>query len=111
LTKLLTPLLLIAALLLPAQAVESRKKLASTLRYTKHSVARMQERGVPVTDVKRTVQSGEQFKFFHDGKWKTGYYDPEGQLFVSVDGRTVITVVARATRKYIDNLKSKAPPP
>lgn len=92
-----------------APAAEQTRQAAVVLRFTKHALSRMNERGINESDVRATVDKGETFPYYHQGKWKTGYYDPDKKLFVATDHGVVITVFADATRKYVEGLKRKKP--
>jgi hypothetical protein len=90
-------------------AAEARHEDSVVLRFTKHALSRMQERGLSALDVRATVDKGETFPYYHQGKWKTGYYDPDKKLFIATDHGVVITVFAGASRKYVEGLKRKKP--
>jgi hypothetical protein len=68
----------------------------------------MVERGVSVAQA-RQVLASKPFQYFHDGVWKTGYYDPASQIFIGTAGGNVTTVIRGATQKYINNLKALRP--
>lgn len=122
--KRLSSLLLGALLLLPAlraplaaqasgvtAAVETpqRQKDSAVLRFSKHALSRMNERGVSELDARKTIESGEIFRYYHQGGWKTGYYDPAKRLFIATAEGVVITVITDASRSYVDRLKRKKP--
>ncbi len=113
--KLLLALLLLSPAFLPApaRAVSTdaviKEKPARALRFTKHAEQRMKERGVDHDTVRGIIGSVEPFKYWHQGKWKTGYYDVQKRLFIATDGDVVITVIADAEPRYVDGLKKKKP--
>lgn len=86
-----------------------RQKDAAVLRFAKHALSRMDERGVSELDVRRTIEKGETFRYYHQSAWKTGYYDPDKKLFIATDGGVVITVITNASRRYVEGLKRKKP--
>lgn len=87
-------------------AVESRQ---APLRFSKHALSRMDERGVSALQVRQAIEKGEKFRYYHADKWKTGYYDPAARLFIATDGAVVITVFKDASRRYVERLKRAKP--
>ncbi|MBI3551141.1 MAG: DUF4258 domain-containing protein [Elusimicrobia bacterium] len=79
------------------------------LRFTKHALARMQGRGVTEEQVRKIVATEAPFQYFHQGRWKTGYYEPKTSVFVATNEGVIITVITGATPKYIGDLKRKRP--
>jgi hypothetical protein len=78
------------------------------LEATGHAAARMTKRTVSIDNAERALAQ-EPFQYFHDGAWKTGYYDETTRVFLgTVDGR-VTTVIDNATPNYINNMKAKRP--
>lgn len=49
------------------------------------------------------------FEYFHDGAWKTGYWDPTRGIFVGSYQGEVTTVITQATENYIRNLVRAGP--
>jgi hypothetical protein len=88
-----------------AAAVEKRQEL----RFTEHARQRMEQRGVTLEQARAAAAFGESFRYFHDGKWKTGYFDEKQRLFLATDGGVVITVITKADRRYVERLKRKKP--
>jgi hypothetical protein len=95
------------ALFLVALALTS--VAAAELSFTKHALARMSERGVSQEQVREIIETVKPFKYRHQGRPKTGYYDEKSRVFVAADGRVVITVIANVTPRYISNLKRNKP--
>ena len=70
----------------------------------------MTERGVSISALEKPLGQ-TPFRYFHEGVWKTGFYDPASRIFAgSIDGE-LTTVIKDATQRYIDNLMRAAPPP
>ncbi len=90
------------------EATMSLRSGNSMLTVSEHAAERMTERGVSI-DGAEAALTRDPFPYFHDGVWKTGYYDPGQKLFLgSVDGN-ITTVITRATASYIRNLKDLVP--
>lgn len=75
------------------------------LVFTPHAWDAMIDGGLSEEDVIDVVTTNRPFNYCHDGKWKKGYYDPNAEVFVAVDGNTIITVIENVTRAYIQRLK------
>jgi hypothetical protein len=52
---------------------------------------KLERRTITTRSVRCLVNAGGPFPYFHDGRWKSGYYDPVENLFVGVDRDTVLT--------------------
>jgi hypothetical protein len=50
----------------------------------------------------------QPFKYYHEGVWKLGYYDPATRVFLGRVG-TTITTVFKTSQNYINNLMSLKP--
>ncbi len=74
-----------------------------------HALLRMSERGVTPDQVQSVIEKGERFLYFHEGVWKTGYYDSATKIFVGRVGDVITTVIANVKPKYIENLKRLMP--
>ena len=98
---------LAGALLLIALAATAA--VSGELRITKHARQRMSERGVTQAQVERIVETIPPFFYYHEGRKKSGYYDPKTRVFLAADGDVVITVIANATPRYVEKLKRKKP--
>jgi hypothetical protein len=59
--------------------------------------------------VEGVVTNQQPFRYFHNGVWKTGYYDSSSRVFVGTVDDTVTTVINNATPKYIQNLQAAQP--
>jgi hypothetical protein len=92
-----------------APAQSSRESDQAPLRFTKHALSRMDERGISPLQVREAIERGEKFRYYHADKWKTGYYDPGAKIFVASDGQVVITVFKNASRGYVEKLKRGKP--
>ena len=49
------------------------------------------------------------FKYFHEGVWKTSFYDPSSRVFIGSINGELTTVINRATPQYVANLMRAAP--
>lgn len=72
---------------------------------TKHAVQRIQLRGVSVEQA-RLALGKEPFSYFHEGMWKSGYYDPSSKVFIAktVDGN-INTIMNNVDKSYIRRLQ------
>jgi hypothetical protein len=68
----------------------------------------MAQRGVSI-DLLESTLAQTPFRYFHEGIWKTGYYDPHARIFAATDGSKVATVVNNVTPNYIRNLVGLGP--
>jgi len=59
--------------------------------------------------VQKIVNTAQSFRYFHDGAWKTGYYDPVSKIFVAEAEGVITTVIAKVNPQYIENLKKLVP--
>jgi hypothetical protein len=73
-----------------------------------HAARRMTQRGISIDAVESTL-SHPSFHYFHQGVWKTGYYDPVARTFVGTVDDTVTTVIHNASPNYIQNLQAATP--
>ena len=93
----------------PPLSAQAAVEKPAELRLTKHAERRMEQRGVTRAQFDAAVARGEKFRYFHDGKWKTGYYDESTGVFIAADGAAVLTVISGATPSYIRRLKRAKP--
>jgi hypothetical protein len=78
------------------------------LTVTENATQRMAERDFTQQDVVNTMETGDKFSYYHNGAWKTGWYNSETKTFVgSLEGE--MKTIFRTSLKYIENLKSKTP--
>jgi len=81
---------------------------SESLEVTEHAALRMTQRGISI-DAAESTLGQPSFQYFHQGVWKTGYYDPSSRIFIgTVDGR-LTTVINNATPNYIANLQAATP--
>ena len=81
---------------------------SGSLEVTEHAALRLTQRGISIDAAEATLKQ-QPFRYFHNGTWKNGYYDPGSNIFLgSVDGR-VTTVINNVKPGYIDNLKAAGP--
>ena len=79
------------------------------LQLSQHALQRMSERGVSLEQVQKVVNTTQPFRYFHEGAWKTGYYDPVSQIFVAEVEGVITTVIAKVKPQYIENLRKLGP--
>lgn len=60
-------------------------------------------------DIIRRVLQSQSFRYFHEGVWKTGYYNEKLGVFLGKVGNTVTTVINNVKPQYIENLKRLKP--
>jgi len=75
---------------------------------SEHPLLRMAQRGVSVPQLEE-VLGAQPFQFYHEGVWKTGYYDPVRRIFVSQYQGVIMTVITEAKPQYIENLLRARP--
>jgi RHS repeat-associated protein len=78
------------------------------LRVGEHAALRMTERGVSIPALEKAL-SQTPFKYFHEGAWKTGFYDPGSRVFAGSINGELTTIINGVTPKYIDNLVKAVP--
>ncbi|MCL6592209.1 MAG: DUF4258 domain-containing protein [Firmicutes bacterium] len=77
-------------------------------KFSKHALERMTQRGVSNETVAKVMQN-DSFQYYHEGVWKTGYYDSQLKVFVGQAGDTITTVINNVSPQYIENLKAVVP--
>jgi hypothetical protein len=77
------------------------------IELTQHALQRMAERQISLTQVQQTINSGNSFQYYHEGIWKTGFYDPITKIFVGMTEK--VTTVMYTNPGYIENLKNLTP--
>jgi len=85
------------------------KTTKGEVKLSEHALGKMKSQGIDVQDVKNTIEGGEEFKYFHDGTWKTGYYDSKTNIFVGKGDKITTVIEPTNPENYIKNLKSKLP--
>jgi hypothetical protein len=73
-----------------------------------HAVRRLFYRGVSLEQMNQALQF-TPFKYFHEGVWKLGYYDPNTRVFIGTVNNIITTVISNASPQYIENLKRLVP--
>ncbi|MFF9601688.1 polymorphic toxin-type HINT domain-containing protein [Streptomyces sp. NPDC014684] len=75
--------------------------------FTRHAVQRLRDRGVD-EDTAMAVMEREPFSYYHQGQYKSGYYDPKSRIFVAktVDGN-VNTVITDVGQDYVNRLRGE----
>ena len=69
----------------------------------------MAERGVSLNQVQAVINSAKPFKYFHEGVWNIGYYDPISRIFVGEAQGIITTVITNVKPQYIENLEKVVP--
>jgi hypothetical protein len=91
-----------------AHASNGSAFLKSGLNMGDHSIERLAFRSISVDELEAATAM-TPFRYYHEGTWKTGYYDSVNNLFVgSVRGK-ITTVIRPRNINYIKNLKAKRP--
>ena len=83
--------------------------VTTELKLSDHAVERMAARGVSSGRVQQTLNVAKPFEYFHDGVWKTGYYDASTRTFVARVGDEISTVITDVSKDYIRGLKEANP--
>jgi hypothetical protein len=68
----------------------------------------MTQRGVSIPALENTL-SQTPFRYFHEGAWKTGFYDPASRVFAGSINGEVTTIINGVKPGYIENLMRAAP--
>jgi len=90
--------------------VSLRTAAGDTFEFSPHSLERLAQRGVSIDDASALLgDSSKSFQYFHDGAWKTGFYDPSSRLFIGTANGNVTTVIGNASQNYINNLMAAQP--
>lgn len=82
-----------------------------TLEVSEHAARALTRRNVGVQALDDLVSNAQGFRYWHNGAWKTGYYDPTSHLFAGTVGGRVTTVMqgSRVNANYINNLRAARP--
>lgn len=78
------------------------------LDVSEHAAQRMTQRRVSIQHAER-VLTQKPFKYYHENKWKTGYYEHSSRVLIARTKNTVRTVMNRVTPRYIKNLRDARP--
>lgn len=76
-------------------------------RFKWHAIDRLADRDISQEQVIEILHSIRPFKYFHEGRWKNGYYDPASRIFIGVWRETIMTVIDNVSPQYIANLKKE----
>lgn len=77
---------------------------SQAIEVSSHAARRMTQRGISI-DVVESTLTHSPFQYFHQGVWKSGYYDPAARTFIGTVDDTVTTVIDNASPNYIQNLR------
>lgn len=92
-----------------AEAPQADAPPSASFTFSSHAMARMLQRGVNMSLVEHILDTQEPFRYYHQGRWKQGYYDPDSRLFIATADRVVITVITDASPRYVARLKRSRP--
>ncbi len=67
----------------------------------------MRQRAVSLEEVRSVVEGSAPFRYFHEGAWKTGYYDAGRGIFVCRVGDLITTVMTGVGPGYVEALKQR----
>ncbi len=83
---------------------------SSEYTITAHALDRITERvGGSLETVATAIDKGQRFVYWHEGVWKTGFFDPASRVFVGTYGNQVLTVIDNVSDNYITNLQAARP--
>jgi uncharacterized protein RhaS with RHS repeats len=80
------------------------KGIQGGYRLSQHAAAQAVKRGVSLNAISRTIQKGVKVKYFENGARKVGYYGKQSGVFVATRGKKVLTVITKASSKYVTNV-------
>ncbi len=81
----------------------------SAVQFSPHALERMTQRGVAMDQVQTIMNTAKPFQYFHNGVWKTGFYDPVSKIFVGQVDEVITTVITNVKPQYIENLQKATP--
>lgn len=90
------------------EATMSLRAGSTSLEVSEHAALRMTQRGISIDAAEATLAQ-QPFPYFHQGAWKTGFYDPASRIFLGSVNGEVTTVIRGASPNYINNLKAATP--
>jgi len=73
-----------------------------------HGIERIAFRTISLGEVEAATAT-TPFRYYHEGLWKVGYYDPASNLFVGTIDDVVATVIRPRNANYLKNLKAARP--
>jgi hypothetical protein len=75
---------------------------------SEHAAEGMTQRGISIGALDDALAQ-QPFQYWHEGVWKTGYYNPTTKVFAgTVNGQ--VTTVIKTGPNYVNNLKAATPP-
>lgn len=79
-------------------------------KFSSHALKRLAQRGITGKLVYNLMRNTKPFTYYHEGLYKTGYYDRTTNLFVGVYGNEIKTIFYPSQGiKYIQNLQKAKP--
>jgi RHS repeat-associated protein len=85
------------------------RSVKGLLEVGEHAAKRITQRGTSLDAVEQLISTQQPFPYFHEGVWKSGFYDAASGLFVGSKPGVITTVITHATPQYINNLKAGTP--
>jgi hypothetical protein len=79
------------------------------VQFTKHALGKMAFWKIDQKQALNMIKTIKPFKYYHEGAWKLGYYDPKTKIFVGRVGNNVTTVIDDVKQNYINNLLKNKP--
>ena len=89
-------------------ASEGSVFLKNGMEVEAHGIERIAFRSISLREVEAATTM-TPFRYYHEGLWKVGYYDPASNLFVGTIDNVVATVIRPRNGNYLKNLKAARP--
>ena len=89
-------------------ASEGSVFLKNGMEVEAHGIERIAFRSISLREVEAATTMAP-FRYYHEGLWKVGYYDPASNLFVGTIDNVVATVIRPRNGNYLRNLKAARP--